>query len=80
MSEPPAPDMIIWANKGKWTFIRVFISRMITLLICFGSYMLFGYLQYQQNYYLSQYNFNIDCDVLFVPANFNTYNVPVGVE
>ena len=42
--------------------------------------MLFGYLQYQQNYYLSQYNFNIDCDVLFVPANFNTYNVPVGVE
>lgn len=73
MSEPPAPDMIIWSNKGKWTFVRVFISWMITFLICFGSYMLFGFLQYQQNQFLSQYNFNIDCEVLFPPTVYKKY-------
>lgn len=48
LSEPPAPDLIIWKNKGKFTFIRLIISWIITLAICFCSYMLFGYIQLKE--------------------------------
>jgi hypothetical protein len=68
LSEPPPPDLIIWKNKGKWTFIRLIISWIITLAICAGSYILFAYIQYQQNQYLSTYNFNVDCSVLYTTA------------
>ena len=54
------------------------ISWLLTLAICFGSYMLFGYLQYKQNDYLSTYNFNINCDILYPSQTFTTYSPPAG--
>jgi uncharacterized membrane protein len=73
LSEPPPPDLIIWKNKGRLTFLRLLASWVITLAICAGSYVLFGYIQYQQNNYLSAYNFNIDCAVLYSAAQLATY-------
>lgn len=70
--------MIIWKNKGKWTFIRLVISWIMTLAICFGSYMLFGYIQYKQNQFLSNYNFSINCDVLYTSSQMTTYSPIAG--
>jgi hypothetical protein len=39
--------------------------------------MLFGYAQYKQNLYLSNYNFSINCDVLYTTAEMTVYN-PAG--
>lgn len=74
LSEPPPPDLIIWKNKGRWTLARVIVSWVITLAICLGSYVLFGYIQYQQNIFLSTYNFKIDCNVLYTSSQLSTYN------
>lgn len=78
LSQPPAPDLIIWKNKGKWTFFRSIISWIITLAICFGSYILFGYIQQKQNDYLSAYNFNINCDVLYNSLQMSVYTPIAG--
>ncbi len=53
------------------------ISWILTLCICFGSYMLFGYIQQKQNDYLSGYNFSINCDVLYTSAQMTNY-VPIA--
>jgi hypothetical protein len=73
LSEPPSPDLIIWKNKGRWTFLRVIISWILTLAICMGSYMLFGFIQYEQTSYLSTYNFNINCNVLYNSSQLASY-------
>lgn len=61
----PIPDMILWENKYSWTKLRVFISWIITIVICVGSYLLFGFIQYKQRQLFTDYNYGIDCDVLF---------------
>lgn len=38
-----------------------------------GSYMLFGYIQYEQNRFLSTYNFNINCNVLYSSGQLDVY-------
>lgn len=53
---------------------------MITLIICFGSYVLFGFLQAQQNSLLSQYNFNIDCNVLFQTSQLTVFNTTLNTN
>lgn len=78
LSEPPPPDLIIWKNKGKFTFIRLIISWIITLAICGGSYVLFGYIQHQQNQYLSTYNFNIDCNLLYAQSVLTTFSTSLN--
>lgn len=45
--------MLQWHNKGKYTCLRLLISWLITLIIVGGSYILFGFIQYQQNVILS---------------------------
>lgn len=40
--------MIQWQNRKKFTKIRVCISWTLTIAICFGSYLLIGYIQYEQ--------------------------------
>ena len=70
LSEPPAPDLILWQNKGKNVYLRAFLSWALTLLICMASYVLFGFIQYKQNKLLSEYNFDIDCEVLFPSTSF----------
>lgn len=40
--------------------------------------MLFGYIQSKQIEYLSNYNFSINCDVLYTSAQLATYNPPAG--
>jgi hypothetical protein len=52
----------------------------ITVIICFGSYVLFGYIQYKQTQLLSTYNYNIDCTVLFPNTNFSVYNATLAVS
>ena len=74
ISEPPAPDLILWQNKGKNMCLRTTLSWLITLLICFASYVLFGFIQYEQNKLLSDYNFDIDCEVLFPNTPFVTFD------
>jgi hypothetical protein len=64
--------MIMWENRRCWTKLRVAISWLITLLICLGSFMLFGYLQYRQNELFKNYNYGIDCNVLFTSAQLAT--------
>jgi len=46
----------------------------VTAGICFGSYVLFGFIQYKQAQLLSTYNYNIDCKVLYPTVSFLTYN------
>ena len=65
MESAPIPDMILWENRFSWTKIRVFISWILTIVICVGSYLLFGYIQYKQTELNSTYNYNIDCNVLY---------------
>ena len=57
--------MIQWQNRKKFTKIRMFISWTLTIGICFGSYLLIGYIQYEQLKAFSTYNYGIDCNVLF---------------
>jgi hypothetical protein len=70
----PLPDMIIWENKYTWTKLRVFFSWIMTLLISIGSYLLFGYIQYEQSQLLTKYNYDIDCNVLYTSAQLSTVN------
>lgn len=65
LSQAPAPDTIKWENKGKRTYIRVTISWLLSLFICFASYLLFGFIQYQQNSLINSYSFNINCGILY---------------
>jgi len=39
--------MLQWTNKPKWTFLRITISWILTLAIVIGSYLLFGYVQWE---------------------------------
>ena len=45
--------------------MRVCISWMLTVVVCFGSYLLFGYIQYRQQKAFSTFNYGIDCTILF---------------
>jgi hypothetical protein len=58
ISEPPIADMILWQNKNKVTLIRVLISWLFTIAICFGSYLLVGYTSYKQQEKLQDYSNN----------------------
>lgn len=42
IEEPVGADMLIWKNTHKNTCLRVIIVWVITLAICFGSYLLVG--------------------------------------
>ena len=64
--------MIEYENRNSWTKLRVLFSWLITLLICAGSYIFFGWLQYQQSVITSTYNYNIDCNVLFSSSQLTT--------
>ncbi len=64
----PIPDMILWENKYAWTKLRVFISWIFTIIICVGSYLLFGFIQYKQSQLFTEYNYGIDCNVLYTSA------------
>lgn len=61
VSEPPYPDMILWENKHKWTCLRVCFIWIITLGICFCSYLLVGIAQYQKEKLNSNQSFGVDC-------------------
>lgn len=80
VSEPPAPDLIIWKNKGKNQVCRSIVSWFATLLICFGSYVLFGFLQLEQNSLLSDYNFNLNCEVLYPSQNWSAFDDSLGSD
>ena len=60
--------MVIWENQYKWTCCRVTIIWLITLIFCFGSYLLVGYAQYQKDLLAESHQFGEDCDVLFSPT------------
>jgi hypothetical protein len=66
--EPAVPDMIKWENRSRWTRTRMALSWAITLLVCLMSYMFFGYLQFKQNELFQNYNYGVDCNVLFTSA------------
>lgn len=75
MNEPPVPDMINWENRYKRTFIRSLISWLLVIVLCLACYLLFGYLQYRQSELNSNYNYKIDCKVLFpTVTSFATYD------
>ncbi len=75
VEEAPIPDMLQWQNKTKWTFCRVILSWVVTLAIVLASYILFGWIQWQQNQLLSQYNFAIDCELFYkAPVDYNTFS------
>jgi hypothetical protein len=61
VSDAPAPDLILWKNKGKNLILRSIVSWFVTLTICFASYAFFGFLQLEQNKLLADFNFNINC-------------------
>ena len=48
LREPPFPDLVIWKNKDRHTYIRVFISYLITLIIVLGSYLLIGVIEFEK--------------------------------
>jgi hypothetical protein len=64
--------MVLWQNKYKWTKLRVFISWLFTIAICVGSYLLFGYIQYKQSQLFTEYNYGIDCSVLYTSTQLNS--------
>jgi hypothetical protein len=66
--------MIIWENKYTLTKVRVFFSWLMTLLISIGSYLLFGYIQYEQSQMLAKFHYDIDCNVLYTSAQLSTVN------
>lgn len=66
--------MIIWENKYKWTCLRVLFIWLITLLICFGSYLLVGLAEYRKLELEKQHNFNVDCDLLFTNSLYDSYS------
>lgn len=57
--------MLQWHNKTKWTFIRVIFSWIFTLAIVVASYILFGWIQWEQKQLLSKYNFKINCSLFY---------------
>lgn len=57
--------MLQWHHKTKWTFVRVIFSWIISLAIVVASYVLFGWIQWEQKRLLSQYNFQIDCGLFY---------------
>lgn len=52
----------------------------LTVAICFGCYVFFGFIQYRQSQLLSTYNYNIDCKVLYPSVNFTTYNATLAAQ
>lgn len=74
LSEPPQPDLVLWGNKGKWRSVRVVLSWIATLIICMGSYLLFGFIQFKENELLSSYNYNVNCALLFPTDQFLAYD------
>lgn len=80
LKEPPIPDMIQWENRSSWTFLRNIISWLLTILICVGSYLLFGFIQLKQNQLFSQYNYGIDCNVLYTSSQLSTFNTNLGAS
>lgn len=72
--------MVLWTNKYSWTKLRVLISWIITLLICLGSYLLFGFIQYKQSQLFTKYNYGIDCDVLYTSAQLNVVDTSLLSE
>lgn len=78
VKEPPAPDLILWKNKGKNLVARSLISWLVTLVICFGSYALFGFIQMEQNKLLADYHFDINCNVLYQASELAVYNASIS--
>lgn len=60
--------------------LRLIISWLLTLTICFGSFVLFGFIQAKQNSLLSEYNFNINCNVLFQSADLTIFNTTLSAS
>lgn len=49
ISEPPIADMVIWENKHKFTIFRAIFAYIITIGICFGSYLLVGFAKFKSD-------------------------------
>lgn len=60
--------MFILANKYSWTTVRVIISWILTIIICAASYLLFGFIQLKQNQLFTDYNYGIDCNILYTSS------------
>lgn len=52
----------------------------MVLVVCIGSYLLFGFIQYKQSQLNSDYNYSIDCTVLFPNENLTIYNVALSTS
>ena len=66
--------MILWENKYKWTALRVIFVWIITLGICFSSYLLVGVAQYQKEVLNQNNDFNSDCSVLYTGSQLTAYD------
>ncbi len=72
--------MINWDNRYKWTKLRSFFSWIIVLVIILGTYLLFGFIQYKQSQLNTDYNYNIDCTVLYPGVDFTVYSVTLAAS
>lgn len=72
--------MINWDNRYKWTKLRSFFSWIIVLVIILGTYLLFGFIQYKQSQLNTDYNYNIDCTVLYPGIDFTVYSVTLAAS
>ena len=66
--------MILWENKYKWTCFRVILVWIITLGICFCSYLLVGIAQFEQTKLKSNNSFDVDCNVAFGDDSLINYD------
>lgn len=72
--------MINWDNRYKWTKLRSFFSWIIVLVIILGTYLLFGFIQYKQSQLNTDYNYNIDCKILYPGIDFTVYSVTLAAS
>lgn len=70
--------MINWENRSTWTTCRMVFSWLLTIIVCVGSYILFGFIQLEQNSLFSDYNYGIDCDVLYTSVQLSVFDVTLG--
>ena len=72
--------MINWENRYKRTLARALFSWFLVVLLCLACYLLFGYIQFRQSQLNSDYNYKIDCNVLFPGVNFDTYSTSLAAS
>ena len=73
-------DMIIWQNLHKWTCCRVLFIWLITLCICFCSYLLVGIAQFKKNELVANSSFGQDCEVIYSTSELETYDESIELD